>query len=363
MSAALITSADDVTAAWLTEALSGAGPRPGVAGGAAVTGFVATPVGTGQMGENARFELEWDDAGGRPASVVAKFPSNDPISRATATGGGSYAREVFFYRDIATTVDIRTPRCHFADVDLESGLFVLLMEDLAPAEQGDQLSGCDAATAATALAELVRLQAPRWNDATLHDVEWLGRRVGGSTTTGDLYGLVLDGFMERIGHRLDDEAQKLVLRFRDGVAAWIAGTPRDHLVVTHGDYRLDNMMFGAIGPTGDPVAVVDWQTPGHGHPATDLAYFLGAGLLEPDRRVHERPLVQEYHDRLTAAGVEGYSFDECWRNYRREAFAGIVMAVVASQIVVQTDRGDDMFFAMASRHATQALDLESESLI
>ena len=39
------------------------------------------------------------------------------------------------------------------------------------------------------------------------------------------------------------------------------------------------------------------------------------------------------------------------------------MAVVASMIVVQTARGDDMFMAMAGRHAQQILDLESESLL
>jgi hypothetical protein len=39
------------------------------------------------------------------------------------------------------------------------------------------------------------------------------------------------------------------------------------------------------------------------------------------------------------------------------------MAVFASMVVVQTDRGDDMFCVMANRHGQQILDLETESLL
>jgi hypothetical protein len=35
------------------------------------------------------------------------------------------------------------------------------------------------------------------------------------------------------------------------------------------------------------------------------------------------------------------------------------MAVVASMIVEQTERGDKMFLTMATRHATHALDLDA----
>ena len=53
----LITSAFDVTEQWLTEVLEASG----VARGAAVVSFESEAVGTGQMGENARFTLEWNE--------------------------------------------------------------------------------------------------------------------------------------------------------------------------------------------------------------------------------------------------------------------------------------------------------------
>jgi hypothetical protein len=55
--------------------------------------------------------------------------------------------------------------------------------------------------------------------------------------------------------------------------------------------------------------------------------------------------------------------DDAWLEYRRYTFAGFVMAVVASMIVKQTPRGDEMFMAMANRHGVHAADLDSLSAV
>ena len=47
----------------------------------------------------------------------------------------------------------------------------------------------------------------------------------------------------------------------------------------------------------------------------------------------------------------------------RRPGGGYLMAVIASQIVEQTERGDEMFIAMASRHATQMADLDVADLL
>ena len=82
-----------------------------------------------------------------------------------------------------------------------------------------------------------------------------------------------------------------------------------------------------------------------------------------DRRAHERDLLHHYLGRLRAAGVDGYGFDQLWEEYRRYAFAGLVMAVGAAMMVERTARGDDMFLAMARRAAAHAEDLESLELL
>ena len=62
----------------------------------------------------------------------------------------------------------------------------------------------------------------------------------------------------------------------------------------------------------------------------------------------------------TTSSVDG---DWLWEQYRRDAFAGVIMAVVASQIVGGSERSEGMFAAMATRHLQHALDLDSLALI
>jgi len=132
--------------------------------------------------------------------------------------------------------------------------------------------------------------------------------------------------------------------------------------VQHADYRLDNMLFGTT-EGGYPLAVVDWQTVVWGPPLADASYFLGAGLMPDDRRRHERPLLRLYYDALRARGVDGFSWERCWRDYRRYAFSGFLIAVAASMVVVQTERGDEMFLTMARRHGAQILDLDATKFL
>jgi len=87
------------------------------------------------------------------------------------------------------------------------------------------------------------------------------------------------------------------------------------------------------------------------------------GLLTEDRRAHEDGLVRGYHEALLAAGVTGYGWEDCWTDYRRGTFAGLLMAVGASMMVERTERGDEMFMAMAARHSQHVLDLDAPDLI
>ena len=123
----------------------------------------------------------------------------------------------------------------------------------------------------------------------------------------------------------------------------------------HVDYRLDNLLIDA---TQQPpqVTTVDWQSITLGAPLNDVAYFIGAGLRKDDRRALEQGLVRDYFDALLTAGVSGYDWDRCWQDYRRGTFAGSSVTVVASMLVQQTPRGDEMFLTMARRHSRHALD-------
>ena len=82
-----VLSLDQIDAVWLTERLRAAGHAD-----AEVSGFRHEPVGTGQMGKCVRFTLEHSrPSPDPPATIVGKFPSDDPLSRMTGATTGNYA--------------------------------------------------------------------------------------------------------------------------------------------------------------------------------------------------------------------------------------------------------------------------------
>ncbi len=345
--------AEDVTSDWLSSALGGdVGP------------VTSQQIGDGHIGVNIRISTPEADAN-LPRSVVIKLPATDETSLATAAMLRHYERETKFYTELASTVDMRVPACLYGDWTAATNAFVLVLEDMAPAEQGDQLTGCTLDQARDAVRELAKLHGPRWDDPTLADIDWIEYDTG---DTGDqaasslavMWQMFFPGFAGTYRSHLSDDEFALAERFGGAIAQWRGGRSGPK-TITHGDYRLDNMLF-ATPQGGPPVTVVDWQTPAVGSPITDLSYFIGAGLLPDDRRAHERELISVY---LDALGAYDIALDEgwVWEQYRRDAFAGLCVAAMASQIVTLNDRSEAMFGAMAQRHLRQALDLDSFSLI
>ncbi len=352
----LVATPDQVSVQWMDGVLSGAGIAP--AGG--LESLQCTSIGTGKVGEIVRYALDWRAGVEGPSSVVGKFASRDEASRQAGLRTGTYVREVSFYRRLADTVRLRVPACHGVELDPESGSFVLVLEDLAPARQGDQLKACTVDEAALALEALPGLHAPHWGSRTLADEGWLGVRSQNAAGLGAIYDALVEPFAARFAERLDPEVIAAARRLRGRVPAWIARDAEPYTLL-HGDYRIENMLFGAPG-AAFALAVVDWQTVQIGPGLSDVAYFLGAGLPVELRRKHEEELVCRYRESLSAHGID-LGWNRCWTEYRTHAFAGLHMAVVASQLVGRDPRSDEMFCVMAERHAAHALDLESFDLL
>ena len=326
----------------------------------------ASRIGTGLIGDSYRFTLSWrgEAPTGAPATLVVKLPAEDATSRATGIGLRNYEREVRFYREIASTMGIRLARSWAAEWDEADGSFVLVLEDLAPAEVGDQLRGCTVNEADAVVDAAARMHAAHWNAPELVDyASWMSgpadeERAGQLAL---LWSFAWPQFVERHESRITAQARELGARFGALIGSWAQDRARPFTVV-HGDFRTDNMLFG--GTADRPTVVpVDWQTPAIGPGVGDVAYFIGASLLPDIRRAHEERLVRRWFDGLVSAGVRDYPWTTCWLDYRKMTFGGALMGVAASMLTPQTPRGDDMFFAMTSRHLDQAADLESAELL
>ena len=311
-----------------------------------------SPVGTGQMADSFRVLLTGDD--GVPASVVIKMHAQDELAR-EAGAGSAYRSEAGFYAELADTVSIRTPKCYCVVGPDEHAQFALVLEDMAPAEQGDQLIGCAIEQARDAVVNLAGLHGPRWCDPTLLEIPWL-RRV--SLAEAEFFRTILmertEIFIDHYRGRITAEDIDVLQEFAPKSGDWLlAGRERFSLV--HGDYRLDNLLFGS----DVRIAIVDWQTLEVGNPGRDLAYFLGNSLLPKDRRQHEQTLIEEYHSALSSYGVTDYSLETCFDDYRFGQFQGPLITVLAAASLTHTERGDEMFVAMCTRACQAVRDLDS----
>jgi Phosphotransferase enzyme family len=355
----LVADPDLVTPEWLTHVLRYAGA---IDAATKVSSFEASSIGTGQVGANVRYALSYDrTAPQAPATVVCKFSSRDEASAAAGVATLTYETEVAFYRDLAHTVDISRPQCHFAELRSGTADVVLVMEDIAPAEQGDQIAGGTVQQASLAIDEAARLHGPRWGDPTLEELSWLDR--GGTVEAmAAMHGVVWEAFVERYRATLDPVTLAAGPQLAELVPELLANRSSPRTPV-HSDYRLDNMLFAADGE-GRPLTVVDWQTVRLDVGPSDVAYFLGSAFEPVRRRSCERDLVIRYHRALVEDyGIDDYPFDHCWRDYVRSSYGSLLMAVFASMLVGRTDRGDAMFMAMANRSAQMAADLDAPAVI
>tara|TARA_R110000824_G_scaffold61807_3_gene164031 strand:- start:9783 stop:10823 length:1041 start_codon:yes stop_codon:yes gene_type:complete len=312
------------------------------------------PVGTGQVCDSYRFTCDWSE-GNHPATFIAKCPSADPVSRGAAAIFHLYDMEVGWYRDIADNCGALCPKSYHADIADNQQEFVLLLEDMAPASQGDQLAG----------ASLIQVETTLSEAAALHNVQpeggfeshrWLHHGEGNSeflkNTLPNGYPVFRERFSTLLSSDILDLGQELINRLN----TYVAHDPLE-LAITHGDMRLDNILFHQDDRIA---ALVDWQTCSLGNPANDVAYLIGTSFADPAvRREQEEDLVRAY----LSQRLKPPAFKAFWQEYRRHAFSGFIMAINASLHVEQTERGDRMFAAMAERPAQMALDLDSLSLL
>lgn len=342
----LVADADGLTAEWLTLAL-----------GARVDAVTLTPVGTGQIGTCHRLALQGDLT--LPGTVLAKLPAVDPAARGMLAN--PYRTEVRFYDEIASTVAVRVPATHHAAMAAEGGDFVLLLEDLAPAVQGDQIGGCTGAQVEDAVVNLAGLHGPRWCDPTLLDIEGLALNgPDDAALMAELFGPAVELFLANLSDLLTAEDAATVRSIVPVIERWaLARTERFGLV--HGDYRLDNLLFPPDGGPG--VVAVDWQTLSLALPARDLAYVIATSLDPEPRRAAEEALVGAYHHALVGYGVTSYTLEDCWDDYRFALLQGPLVCVFGQAYGARTERGDRMFAVMTARCCAAIRDLGTIALV
>ena len=338
-----------ITAEWLATVL-----------GTQISSVSVESVGTGQTAATYRIIATSPQPSTPPRTFIAKLPSQQDDVRARVALG--YRAEHAFYTQAAQSVSVPLPHVYYCDIAGEGAEFVLVMSDLAPAVQGDQIRGCGQTAARLAVEALAGLHGPSWCDPAWLSFEGLTMPKADTNLAAGIAQLAktaLATTVAGIGDRISAPDRAILAASADKIEQWLLLEP-ERFCLLHGDYRLDNLLFD---PTETAVTVVDWQTITVGLPARDLAYFLGTSL-EPDlRKATETELVDAYHQRLLEHGVTGYTTTQCWTDYRLGMLQIPLLATFGYAYSATTDRGDDAILAMITRGCQAIRDLETLTLI
>jgi aminoglycoside phosphotransferase (APT) family kinase protein len=346
----------DVTADWLSAALSSSRLTA-----VDVTAVELERVGTGQAGSTYRATPTYaEDRPELPETLVVKLPSEDPALRSGLALG--YRGEVAFYAKVANTVRSPIPECFYCDINDAGTEFALVLSDLNPSVQGDQIGGCSDAQALLVVEALAGLHGPTWGEPAWLELSEIAMPKPGDPAAAELMGQAAVAAVEivltRLGSELDRADHHTLRSAMSLVEPWLAQQPRYSLM--HGDFRADNIMFH---PTTDAVTIVDWQTIGVGLPTRDLAYFTGSSLAPDARRRIEADLVDHYHQGLLRHGVSDYDRETCWRDYCIGMIQGPLISLLGCAFATPTDRGDEMFVQTMRRASTAMRELKTLEVV
>jgi hypothetical protein len=303
---------DGITLDWLAAALREAGAICD----ARVTSIQSGPVGhMGLTGQLRRLRISYDKAEpGAPSSLLAKFSAQNPENRAAVHSMGFYEREIGFYREFAADCPVRTPRCYFGEVEMDSGASLLLLEDLTWMRNLNSAGGA-VDEVELVIRELGKLHAAWWGDARLDQTPWLPMK--GSLAPDERRVVLIqnwESFLGKLSIPVTEEvlsAGDLCTRYLSAVSiSMYTQSPR---TLIHHDVQGDNLLVAGDGERS--LAFVDWQLTTAARPVVDLADFLVRHLDTSERRRHEDRLLGIYHSVLTERGVTDYPLEQCTDDY------------------------------------------------
>ncbi len=359
----LPTNPDAISPEWLTEALRSSGALPA----GSVTAVEASIIGAGIgfIGTVARLKLTYSGAPTTaPSTIIAKLPSEDPGSRMVGVAFGLYEREVRFYGDLAASCGLDTPKPFFSHYDSTAGQAVLLLEDLDGGEWGDQVAGATPQQAAMAIDAIGAFHARWWMSPDLDTHPWI---TSGIETIRQPIQMMYEGVwrtaIDRFGHLFPADILAHIPDFGRRTMAALDQLSTGPETLCHGDYRPDNLFYGAAG-SARPLVVCDWQGPGRAPGVVDSSYFITSSLSIENRRAHEDELLRRYHNHLLEGGVKNYTLEQLHVDYRGY-FAGIIAGVIVllGTLPEGNDRGRALIENTASRFIAAMQDHDSLSLL
>jgi hypothetical protein len=337
---------EDVTADWMTAALSSRLPGAKVRDAALVMNDDGS-------NRRARFKLSYAEGSG-PETVFLK--AHDADNRVTHLRNGNLWNEA---RLFASGVEIPadTPLVYKAVVDLLGLDFLLVMEDIRQrgADPRDATRPMTPEQVANGLKGMARWHSRYWgvSPETHPKLAWLQTWAPTEGWKSGLRRFVPRG-LERgqpvlpalVAGMSGDEVVEHWARYVGTLAC-------DPVTLIHGDTHVGNTY---VLPNGD-VGFLDWQVVRRGVWHQDVGHFLGSALTVEDRRRHERELIETYRAALDVPQDQRPSAEEAWLAYRTTPAYGL--AIWLSTLGTDGWQAMEICMALAERFGAAFVELDT----
>lgn len=329
----------DLDADWLNALLSAQHPE-------LVVDDVTLLDGSDGTNRRARFAVSYSQGDG-PRHIFVKA---EGAHREAHARNGNLFNEPRLFSNRAR-LPLEHARAFGVLVDEPAQDWLVVFEDVTDrgADPRDSTRPVSAAQAADGLRGLARLHAEYWEDPASKHPE-LGWLETWTVTDGWLQGLgrCIPVGLDRLGRNVPPAVYAMG---PDGVvdawARYVSLLDRGPTTLLHADahigntYVLDDHHMGFL----------DWQVARAGHWSQDVGYFLQGAVTAPDRRAHERDLLDAYVAEL------GRDVDDPWTWYRASAVYGL--GIWLSTAGTDGYQPPAVSAALAERYATAVVELDS----
>lgn len=304
---------------------------------------------SGATTDMARLRLSYADPGAGPATAIAKVRGSTDVQRQMDGALGLFEREARFYATFADQVPVASPVCyHVGDGDHTP----LLLQDLGELRMGDQMDGLALADAEALMVSLAELHAAFWQSENV-EAPWLLRHDQGlypalvTQLVSSGVPALHDRFAEQVSDTVLAQVAAHAPKWDQILRIGAEGPP----TLVHNDCRLDNVFFDH---EGTPV-LIDWQVLARTRGTQDVANLLAGSMDPEDLALHWERLLRVWHDRLCAAEVTGYSFDQAVAHYRQNVFfpLGAGLALIGMMDIGDGRGLGDAIITRCLRHIEQ----------
>lgn len=243
-------------------------------------------------------------------------------------------KEVEFYKFIQNLKDIKLPiaQCFDAYISEDKSKYLLLLEDLSgefrPSEKVDFTLENVWISAACSLA---KFHATFWN---LHQMEsnslLMDTMEDVNTYIKNTYESY-EKFINYVENRFDAETFTIfehALKISVGLETerYKRICSKNNITLIHGDSHIYNYMF-SHNQDKAPI-MVDFQFWGVGIGARDMAHLTRVSFPKNFSEEFHLLLIRKYYEALLENGVQGYPWDTCWNDYRKQVASMLLIPMI-----------------------------------